>query len=98
MFWAGCIQVRHRLGVDYIDAQHFIRPQMRTVVVDWMVCVQVRFQLFQDTLFLSVTLLDRFLAVSGPASTGTLMTQYWYNDEAKVNYIWVQPLRCKVIC
>ena len=57
------LEVRHRLGVDYIDAQHFICPQMRTVVVDWMVCVQVRFQLLQDTLFLSVTLLDRFLAV-----------------------------------
>lgn len=39
---------------------------MRAIVVDWMVCVQVKFQLLQDTLFLSVTLLDRFLAVRSP--------------------------------
>ncbi|KAL5481497.1 hypothetical protein EMCRGX_G021668 [Ephydatia muelleri] len=57
------LEVRYQLSADYFDVQHFIHPQMRAVVVDWMVCVQVKFQLLQDTLFLSVTLLDRFLAV-----------------------------------
>eukprot|EP00731_Ephydatia_muelleri_P035472 Em0127g2a len=57
------LEVRYQLSADYFDVQHFIHPQMRAIVVDWMVCVQVKFQLLQDTLFLSVTLLDRFLAV-----------------------------------
>lgn len=56
-------QVEYQLSTDFMRAQHFIHPHMRTTLIDWMVCVQVRFQLLQDTLLLSIALLDRFLSV-----------------------------------
>lgn len=37
---------------------------MRGVMVDWLVDVHSNFKLGSDTLFLTVSLLDRFLAVS----------------------------------
>jgi len=47
---------------DYMEAQPELTAHMRAVAVDWLVEVQVKFQLRTETLFLSVTLLDRFLA------------------------------------
>merc|ERR1719474_1981784 len=39
--------------------------QMRAVLVDWLVEVQVQFKLLQETLFSTVSIVDRFLAVEG---------------------------------
>uniref|UniRef100_A0A3Q2CZ77 G2/mitotic-specific cyclin-B2 n=1 Tax=Cyprinodon variegatus TaxID=28743 RepID=A0A3Q2CZ77_CYPVA len=40
-----------------------ITPQMRAILVDWLVQVHSRFQLLQETLYLTVAILDRFLQV-----------------------------------
>ena len=37
---------------------------MRAILVDWLVQVNDKFRLLQETLFLTVSLLDRYLAVS----------------------------------
>merc|ERR1711970_336217 len=42
-----------------------ITEKMRAVLIDWMVEVQMQFKLLQETLFLTVNTLDRFLAVEG---------------------------------
>jgi len=42
-----------------------ITDKMRAVLVDWLVEVQMQFKLLQETLFLTVNTLDRFLAVEG---------------------------------
>merc|ERR1719431_664834 len=42
-----------------------ITEKMRAVLVDWLVEVQVQFKLLQETLFLTVNTIDRFLAVEG---------------------------------
>lgn len=40
-----------------------IRPTMRAILIDWMVEVHLRFKLLQETLYLTVAVLDRFLQV-----------------------------------
>jgi len=42
-----------------------ITDKMRAVLVDWLVEVQMQFKLLQETLFLTVNTIDRFLAVQG---------------------------------
>ena len=49
-----------------------ICPRMRGTVVDWMVDVQVQYRLLQETLHLSVCLLDEFLAKTPQLETSQL--------------------------
>merc|ERR1712243_422987 len=42
---------------------------MRAVLVDWLVEVQVQFKLLQETLFSTISIVDRFLAVEGRSVT-----------------------------
>merc|ERR1712236_14327 len=39
--------------------------KMRAVLVDWLVEVQIQFKLLQETLFMTIDTIDRFLAVEG---------------------------------
>lgn len=39
--------------------------KMRSVLIDWLVEVQIQFRLLQETLFLSVNTIDRFMAAEG---------------------------------
>jgi len=39
--------------------------KMRAVLIDWLVEVQIQFKLLQETLFLTVNTIDRFMAVEG---------------------------------
>ena len=41
-----------------------INERMRALLVDWLIQVHSRFQLLQETLYLTVAILDRFLQVS----------------------------------
>ena len=36
---------------------------MRSILIDWLVQVHMRFHLLQETLYLTVAILDRFLQV-----------------------------------
>ena len=40
-----------------------INERMRALLVDWLIQVHSRFQLLQETLYLTVAILDRFLQV-----------------------------------
>lgn len=40
-----------------------ITDRMRALLIDWLVQVHSRFQLLQETLYLTVAVLDRFLQV-----------------------------------
>ena len=42
-----------------------VTNKMRTILVDWLVDVQVQFDLLQETLFLAINILDRFLQEEG---------------------------------
>ena len=40
-----------------------INERMRALLIDWLIQVHSRFQLLQETLYLTVAILDRFLQV-----------------------------------
>ena len=42
-----------------------VNTKMRAILVDWLVQVHLRFNLLQETLYLTVSVIDRYLAVSG---------------------------------
>ncbi|XP_019187131.1 PREDICTED: G2/mitotic-specific cyclin-2 isoform X2 [Ipomoea nil] len=48
---------------DYMDQQPDINGRMRGILVDWLIEVHYKFELMEETLYLTVNLIDRFLAV-----------------------------------
>lgn len=46
---------------NYMETQTDVTPQMRGILVDWLVEVQECFELYHETLYLGVKLLDHFL-------------------------------------
>lgn len=49
---------------DYMSVQKDINNKMRSILVDWLVDVNLKFKLLPQTLFMTVNTLDRFLAKS----------------------------------
>ncbi|XP_029967002.1 G2/mitotic-specific cyclin-B2 isoform X2 [Salarias fasciatus] len=56
------LEVQQAVRPDYMRGYE-ITGAMRALLVDWLVQVHSRFQLLQETLFLTVAVLDRFLQV-----------------------------------
>ncbi|XP_008308642.1 G2/mitotic-specific cyclin-B2 [Cynoglossus semilaevis] len=56
------LEVQHPIKANYMQG-YDITPKMRALLVDWLVQVHLRFQLLQETLYLTVAVLDRFLQV-----------------------------------
>jgi len=52
----------HHVGNVYMLFQGDITPQMRAILVDWLVEVNTEYQFSQQTLHLTVVLLDRYLS------------------------------------
>ena len=46
---------------DYFSIQQDIKPKMRSILIDWLIQVHHRFKLYQETLYLTVWIIDRFL-------------------------------------
>lgn len=55
-------QVQQAIRANYMEGYE-ITERMRALLVDWLVQVHSRFQLLQETLYLTVAILDRFLQV-----------------------------------
>lgn len=49
------------LPTDYMDRHKEITEKMRTILVDWLIQVHSKFNLLQETLYLTVYTIDRFL-------------------------------------
>lgn len=47
----------------YMSQRTVINERMRAILVDWLVQVHLRFRLLQETLFTTISILDRFLSV-----------------------------------
>ncbi|KAL9682831.1 hypothetical protein QQ045_014640 [Rhodiola kirilowii] len=45
----------------YMDGQSDINERMRAILIDWLIEVHYKFELMEETLFLTVSLIDRFL-------------------------------------
>lgn len=71
----GSLQEQQNIRADYMKGYE-ITPNMRALLVDWLVQVHARFQLLQETLYLTVAILDRFLqARTACDSTGVLISK-----------------------
>lgn len=57
------LEKSYTIGAHYMDYGYIIRPTMRTILVDWLVDVHGRFKMLQETLYLSVSVMDSFLQV-----------------------------------
>jgi cyclin B len=57
------LQKGYAVNSQYMDG-YSIRPTMRTILVDWLVDVHGRFKMLQETLYLTVSVMDSFLQVT----------------------------------
>lgn len=48
---------------DYMSKQRGLQWRMRSILVDWLVEVHLKFKLLPETLFLTINLLDRFMSL-----------------------------------
>merc|ERR1711887_211507 len=62
--YLGQLEKRGAVRSDFLSGCP-ITEKMRAVLIDWLVEVQMQFKLLQETLFLTVNIIDRFLAVEG---------------------------------
>nr|QYW07119.1 cyclin B2-3 [Dimocarpus longan] len=46
---------------NYMDHQSDINEKMRAILIDWLIEVHYKFELMEETLFLTVNIIDRFL-------------------------------------
>lgn len=57
---------------NYLQGQE-VTGNMRAILVDWLVQVSLKFRLLQETMYMTVGIIDRFLQVNhGPSVTTTL--------------------------
>ncbi|KAG5018009.1 hypothetical protein JHK87_013864 [Glycine soja] len=55
------IENSSRVSPNYMNSQFDINERMRAILIDWLVEVHYKFELLEETLFLTVNLIDRFL-------------------------------------
>lgn len=48
---------------DYMDSQPELNEKMRAILVDWLMDVHSKFDLSLETLYLTINIIDRFLAI-----------------------------------
>ncbi|KAL4272276.1 hypothetical protein GQ457_13G020580 [Hibiscus cannabinus] len=47
---------------NYMAQQHDINEKMRAILIDWLIEVHYKFELMEETLYLTVNIIDRFLS------------------------------------
>ncbi|XP_018424711.1 PREDICTED: G2/mitotic-specific cyclin-B1 [Nanorana parkeri] len=57
------LEAEHAVQLDYLKGEE-ITGNMRAILVDWLVQVHMRFKLLQETMFMTVSILDRFLQIN----------------------------------
>ncbi|THU56718.1 hypothetical protein C4D60_Mb11t20160 [Musa balbisiana] len=55
------IEVTSCVGPDYMSNQFDINEKMRAILIDWLIEVHYKFELMDETLFLTINIIDRFL-------------------------------------
>lgn len=48
---------------DYMNRQKDINTRMRSILIDWLVDVNLKFKLLPQTLFMTVNIIDRYLSI-----------------------------------
>lgn len=55
-------KVDQAVKTKYLEGQE-ITGNMRAILIDWLVQVQIKFRLLQETMYMTVGIIDRFLQV-----------------------------------
>ena len=72
-------------GIDFGGPTGYIDAKMRAIAVSWLVEVTAEFDMHQETLFLAVNLLDRFLSVTKVCAWLLhLINHFWVSTADKV--------------
>ncbi|XP_013780222.1 G2/mitotic-specific cyclin-B-like [Limulus polyphemus] len=58
------LEAQYSIKENHLGKQSQISGRMRSILVDWLVSVHQRFHLLQETLYLTIAILDRFLQES----------------------------------
>lgn len=53
----------YQVDASYMKKQPEITEKMRAILIDWLIQVHLRFGLLAETLYLTVTIIDRYLSV-----------------------------------
>lgn len=56
------IEEQHLPYADYMIKQKDVTNSMRSILVDWLIDVNIRFKLLPETLFLTINIIDRYLS------------------------------------
>lgn len=46
---------------NYMKSQPYVNAKMRTILVDWLVDVHVKFKMVPETLYLAINIIDRYI-------------------------------------
>ena len=60
----GVFQRKFHVPPTYMTGQANINSKMRSILIDWLIQVHQRFNLLQESLYLTISIIDRYLAVS----------------------------------
>ncbi|KAK3701789.1 hypothetical protein QZH41_009801, partial [Actinostola sp. cb2023] len=61
MRYLRAMERKYAVSPDYMSNQDELNAKMRVVLVDWLIQVHLKFQLLQETLFMTVSIIDRYL-------------------------------------
>ncbi|CAN0372791.1 unnamed protein product, partial [Hapterophycus canaliculatus] len=56
---------------SYMESQPNVNERMRSILIDWLVEVHLKFKLVPDTLYLTVYLIDKYLELEKVRETET---------------------------
>lgn len=56
-------QQKYQVESGYLSKQAQVNSKMRAILIDWLIQVHLRFTLLQETLYLTVSIIDRYLEV-----------------------------------
>lgn len=59
------LQVEQNVRPSYLQGQE-VTGNMRAILIDWLVQVNLKFRLLQETMYMTVGIIDRFLQVGEP--------------------------------
>ncbi len=68
------VQRKFHVSPTYLRSQTQLNSKMRAILVDWLVQVHLKFTLLQETLYLTVSIVDRYLSVSCTRISSTIVT------------------------
>lgn len=59
----GSLENEYKVNPSYMSKQEFVNEKMRTILADWLVEVHLKFKMVPESLYMTISIIDRFLEV-----------------------------------